>query len=125
MPLGMQTEAAEGASISGGEKQRVGIARALVRSPKILLLDEATANLDPATEAGVLASINGLRQGRTIISVAHRLKAVVPCDRIIVLDQGEIVQSGAHDELVRQEGTYRSLWLEQSEAPWLEPEVSQ
>lgn len=123
MPQGMLTEAAEGASISGGEKQRVGIARALVRSPKILLLDEATANLDPATEAGVLASINGLRDGRTIISVAHRLKAVVPCDRIIVLDQGEIVQSGTHDELVRQEGIYRILWLEQSDAPWQEPEV--
>lgn len=123
MPNGMLTDAAEGASISGGEKQRIGIARALIRSPKILFLDEATANLDPETEEAVLESIKGLRAGRTIVSIAHRLKAVVPCDKIIVLNQGSIVQAGTHNELVAQPGLYRDLWLEQSEETWSEPEV--
>lgn len=113
-PAGLDTELGEGATISGGERQRIGIARALVRNPRILLLDEATANLDPETESRILQEIESLRNGRTIISVAHRLKAVASCDLILVLDSGRLVQSGTHAELTRVDGVYRSLWVEQS-----------
>jgi ABC-type multidrug transport system fused ATPase/permease subunit len=114
-PEGIHTEVAEAAPISGGERQRIGLARALVRNPKILFLDEATAALDPATEDAVLTTIQGLRGDRTIVTIAHRLKAVTNCDRIIVLDQGRIVQSGTHDELVSQPGLYQQLWRQQWE----------
>lgn len=114
-PQGIHTEVAETAPISGGERQRIGLARALVRNPKILFLDEATAALDPATEDAVLSTIQGLRGDRTIVTIAHRLKAVTACDRIIVLDQGQIVQSGTHEELVSQPGLYQQLWRQQWE----------
>ncbi|MBS1705421.1 MAG: ABC transporter ATP-binding protein [Armatimonadetes bacterium] len=113
-PNGLETEVGEGATISGGERQRIGIARALVRNPKILVLDEATANLDPETEAEILDQLLKLRQGRTILSVAHRLKAVVPCDQIWVLENGKLVQSGTHEQLCATPGTYRDLWVEQT-----------
>ncbi|MCE9559179.1 MAG: ABC transporter ATP-binding protein/permease, partial [Armatimonadetes bacterium] len=114
-PAELETEIGEGSTISGGERQRIGIARALIRNPKIFVLDEATANLDPETEAGVLQEIEVLRGQRTIISVAHRLKAVQTCDRILVLDSGKAAQFGTHDELVRADGLYRKLWLEQTQ----------
>jgi ABC-type multidrug transport system fused ATPase/permease subunit len=114
MPDGIFTEVEEGGSLSGGERQRVGIARALVRNPKILFLDEATASLDPATEDAVLRSVDGLRQGLTIVSIAHRLKAVVGCDRILVMEAGRVVQDGSHQELLTQDGLYRRLWEEQA-----------
>ena len=114
-PEGIHTEVAETAPVSGGERQRIGLARALVRNPKILFLDEATAALDPATEDAVLKTIQGLRGDRTIITIAHRLKAVTHCDRIIVLDQGQIVQMGSHEDLVSQPGLYQQLWRQQWE----------
>lgn len=114
-PQGIHTEVAETAPISGGERQRIGLARALVRNPKILFLDEATAALDPATEDAVLSTIQGLRGDRTIVTIAHRLKAVTACDRIIVLDHGQFVQSGTHEELVNQPGLYQQLWRQQWE----------
>jgi subfamily B ATP-binding cassette protein MsbA len=113
-PLGIDTEVGEGGMLSGGERQRIGIARALVREPKILILDEATASLDPRTEDAVLRSIDGLREGMTILSIAHRLKAVVSCDRIVVMQNGQISQIGTHRELVEADGLYRDLWREQS-----------
>lgn len=113
-PDGIDTEIGEGGSLSGGERQRIGIARALVRDPKILILDEATASLDPRTEDAVLRSVDGLRSGMTILSIAHRLKAVVGCDRIVVMQAGQIAQIGTHRELVEAEGLYRELWREQS-----------
>lgn len=112
-PEGLETELGEGATISGGERQRVGIARALVRNPRILVLDEATANLDPETEEAVLQSIDHLREGRTVLSVAHRLKAVMRCDQIVVLEQGRVSQIGSHKELIAVPGLYQSLWREQ------------
>lgn len=112
---GIHTEVTETAPVSGGERQRIGLARALVRQPKILFLDEATAALDPATEDAVLGTILSLRRERTIVTIAHRLKAVTNCDRIIVLDQGQIVQEGSHEELLAKPGLYQQLWRQQWE----------
>ena len=114
MPLGVDTEVGEGGALSGGERQRIGIARALVRRPRILFLDEATASLDPGTEDAVLRSVDGLRGGMTIVSIAHRLKAVAGCDRILVMQAGEIVQTGTHADLIARPGLYQDLWREQS-----------
>ncbi|HWD40308.1 MAG TPA: ABC transporter ATP-binding protein [Fimbriimonas sp.] len=111
---GLLTEVGEAGLISGGERQRIGIARALIRDPRILILDEATASLDPETEEAILGSIDLLRNGRTVLSVAHRLKAVQHCDRIVVMDQGRIVQIGKHEQLVVEPGLYQSLWNEQT-----------
>lgn len=123
-PEGLETELGEGATISGGERQRIGIARALIRDPKILILDEATANLDPETEEAVLQSIDKIRGDRTILSVAHRLKAVMRCDKIIVLDGGRVSQIGTHAELVSQPGIYQRLWQEQMRDSEAIPEVA-
>lgn len=112
---GVNTVISESAPISGGERKRIGIARALIRNPKILFLDEATAALDPATEDRILQTIQEVRAGRTVVTIAHRLKAVTQCDRIIVLDQGRIVQEGSHKELLLQEGLYKELWEQQWE----------
>lgn len=116
-PAGIDTEIEEGGGLSGGERQRIGIARALVRRPRILFLDEATASLDPATEDGVLRSVDALRGETTIVSIAHRLKAVAGCDRILVLAEGRVVQTGTHAELIQSEGLYRRLWLSQAHEP--------
>ncbi len=112
-PLGLNTIVGEGATISGGERQRIGIARALVREPRILILDEATASLDSRTEAEILATLQGVMPGRTVITVAHRLKAVMTCDVIHVLEKGELVESGTHQDLLAKGGLYSRLWEEQ------------
>lgn len=134
LPLGYDTLVGErGAQLSGGEKQRVSIARAIVRNPPILLLDEATSALDTASEREVQKSIDSLLesgQRRTAIIIAHRLSTVVKADKIVVLRDGEIVQQGTHAELLRQEeGVYRHLWMlqqlhyEEAPAGSGEPEV--
>lgn len=107
---GLDTLIGENSTLSGGERQRIGIARALIRNPRILVLDEATANLDPHTEAAILSELEVMRSNMTIISVAHRLKAVQFCDRILVLEAGKIAQSGEHRTLVAQAGLYQRLW---------------
>lgn len=112
---GLETEIGEGATVSGGERQRIGIARALIRSPRILLLDEATANLDPHTEGDLLATLKEVSVGRTTITVAHRLKAVKSCDLIFVMENGQIVETGTHAQLVRADGLYARLWRSQAE----------
>ncbi len=112
---GVETCISETAPISGGERQRIGIARALIRDPKILFLDEATASLDPVTEDAVLQTIQEIRAGRTIVTIAHRLKAVTQCDRIVVLSAGRIVQEGSHEELLAVDGLYKELWEQQWE----------
>ncbi|MBO9597645.1 MAG: ATP-binding cassette domain-containing protein [Cohnella sp.] len=103
-----------GSSLSGGEKQRLAIARAILRNPKVLLLDEITAALDPATESAINRLIGELRSDKTIVSVTHRLASVVDADVIHVFREGRIVESGSHAELLAHGGIYSSLWDKQN-----------
>lgn len=103
----------EGGSLSGGERQRISLARALLRRPQLLLLDEVTSALDPATEADINQLLQQIRPHTTIISVTHRLASVVSADTIHVFQEGQIVESGTHLELLQQNGLYSSLWEKQ------------
>lgn len=102
-----------GARLSGGQRQRLAIARALVRDPRILLLDEATSALDPESEELVKEALGRLMKGRTTFVVAHRLSTIREADRIVVLEQGRIVEQGSHDELIARNGRYAALHLTQ------------
>lgn len=107
LPNGYDTVIGEsGATISGGEKQRISIARALLKDAPIIILDEATANVDPENEQQLQAAIRELTRNKTIVMIAHRLKTVQNADQILVLDDGKIVQRGTHDELIGQKGIY-------------------
>ena len=103
-----------GLKLSGGEKQRVAIARTLVKNPPILLLDEATSALDSEVEAAIQASLYRLREGKTVVAIAHRLSTIAAMDRLIVLDKGRIVEEGDHRALLAQGGLYARLWAHQS-----------
>lgn len=120
LPLGYETVVGEGGStLSGGEKQRISIARAFLKNAPIVLLDEATASLDPENESIIQQAINRLMQGKTVIVIAHRLKTVKSADNILVLDKGQIVEQGRHDELLKQGGLYNRLWtLQQRTEGW-------
>ena len=105
-----------GASLSGGEKQRISIARAIMKDAPIIILDEATANVDPENEKELTEAIGALTKEKTIIMIAHRLKTVINADQIVVVDKGRIVQKGRHDELMAEDGIYRNFVAGRREA---------
>jgi len=117
LPDGYDTKVGEGGvSLSGGEKQRISIARAIIQKPDILILDEATAAMDTRTERKIQAAIDNLKQGRTIISIAHRLSTLRDADMLCVIENGELKEMGTHDELIRKKGKYFDLYKLQAEA---------
>ena len=110
LPEGYDTVIGEGgASLSGGEKQRISIARAIMKDAPIIVLDEATANVDPENEADLMQAIEALTKEKTIIMIAHRLKTVRHADQILVIENGRIAQRGTHETLMQEEGTYRNF----------------
>ncbi len=117
LPNGINTIIGEGGStLSGGEMQRLSIARAILKDSKIVILDEATANVDPENEEKLMKAIDSLTKNKTVIMIAHRLKTVRNCDNIFVIDDGKIVQSGKHDDLIKEEGIYKNFVSERKEA---------
>ncbi|HOO05991.1 MAG TPA: ABC transporter ATP-binding protein [Ruminococcus sp.] len=117
LPDGYDTVIGEGgASLFGGEKQRISIARAIMKDAPIIVLDEATANVDPENEADLMKAIDALTREKTIIMIAHRLKTVRNADKILVIESGKIAQQGTHDELMREDGIYRRLVESRREA---------
>jgi len=115
LPLGMNTLVGErGLKLSGGERQRVGIARALLADPQVLLLDEATSALDGPTEAAIQATLRRVKAGRTMVVIAHRLSTVVDADQILVIQQGRLIESGRHNDLLERNGAYAELWRHQT-----------
>ena len=114
LPHGFDTEVGErGLKLSGGEKQRVAIARTLLKDPPIVVLDEATSALDSRTEQGILATLRRVSRDRTTLSIAHRLSTIADADRILVLDQGRLAESGTHPDLLRADGLYAEMWARQ------------
>ncbi|MCF4117613.1 ABC transporter ATP-binding protein/permease [Rhodovulum sulfidophilum] len=114
LPKGYQTLVGErGLKLSGGEKQRVGIARTLLKNPPVLLLDEATSALDSETEAGIQSELKAMGEGRTVIAIAHRLSTIVDADEIVVLEDGQVVERGTHEALLAHGGRYTAMWQRQ------------
>ena len=114
LPQGYETEVGErGLKLSGGEKQRVAIARTLLKNPPILILDEATSALDSRTEAAIQDTLDRIAERRTTLVIAHRLSTVVNADRIIVLERGRVAETGTHDQLLAMRGLYADMWARQ------------
>ncbi|MBI4732413.1 MAG: ABC transporter ATP-binding protein [Chloroflexi bacterium] len=110
-PDGYNTLVGEkGVTLSGGQKQRVAVARTLLKNPRILILDDSTSSVDTETEAEIRSALNGLMENRTTFIIAHRIQSVMNADLILVMDKGEVVQMGRHEELVAQEGMYRKIY---------------
>lgn len=115
LPNGYDTLVGErGIKLSGGQRQRIAIARAMLRKSKLLILDEATSSLDSQSESYIQEALLKLMEGKTVVAIAHRLSTISHLDRIIVLDKGQIVQDGTHDQLVKESGLYKTLWQHQS-----------
>nr|MBP6720628.1 ATP-binding cassette domain-containing protein [Rhodoferax sp.] len=115
LPQGYDSMVGErGQGLSGGERQRISIARALLIDPRILILDEATSSVDSETEKEIQKALENLVQGRTTIAIAHRLSTLHRADRLVVLDRGQVVEIGTHDDLMAQEGAYFNLYQAQA-----------
>ncbi len=115
LPLRYETMLGErGSNLSGGQKQRIAIARAILKDPDILILDEATSNLDTATEKAIHNTVENISRGITTIIIAHRLSTIMNCDKIVVLEDGKILENGSHKELLEYQGKYYELWDEQT-----------
>ena len=111
LPQGYDTPVGDrGGQLSGGQRQRIALARALVRNPAILILDEATSALDPITEAGILATLDRIASDRTVIVITHRISQALRADVIFVMENGRIVATGRHADLIQQEGLYATVW---------------
>ncbi|MFN8547692.1 MAG: ATP-binding cassette domain-containing protein [Candidatus Eisenbacteria bacterium] len=111
LPRGLDTRLSEGGqNLSMGERQILSFARALVRDPDLLILDEATSSVDPATERRIQESLERLMRGRTALVVAHRLSTITAADRILVLQGGRVIEGGRHEELLAREGVYAALF---------------
>lgn len=124
LPEGFQSMVGErGLKLSGGEKQRVAIARTLLKAPPLLILDEATAALDTATEQEIQQALDIVSRGRTTLIIAHRLSTVINADEILVLKSGRIIENGTHTELLRKKGLYASMWNKQLEASQAEEKL--
>ncbi len=116
LPEGENTVVGErGLKLSGGEKQRVAIARTILKRPPILIFDEATSSLDSHSEQAILGAIHEVSTGHTSLVIAHRLSTIVDADNIIVLDQGEVAEQGSHQQLLAKNGLYAQLWQVQQQ----------
>ena len=100
--------------LSGGEKQRVAIARAILKKPSVFLFDEATSALDSRTEKDIQQALDEVSENQTTLMIAHRLSTIIHADEIIVLSDGEVVERGTHQDLMRQQGLYNAMWQRQS-----------
>jgi len=126
LPEGFETKVGErGLKLSGGEKQRVAIARTILKAPPILILDEATSALDTTTEREIQTALDVVSKNRTTLVIAHRLSTVIGADEIIVLKSGEIAERGTHAALLEQNGLYASMWSRQREATQAEEHLKQ
>ena len=115
LPQGYDTLVGErGQKLSGGQRQRLAIARAILKDPPILVLDEATSAVDNETEAAIQRALTQITQGRTTITIAHRLSTIRQADCIYVMDKGQLVESGTHEQLLLSAGVYAKLWQVQS-----------
>jgi ATP-binding cassette subfamily B multidrug efflux pump len=112
----------EGVTLSGGQRQRLALARALLRQSPIVVLDEPTSSLDVRTEASVWRNVAGLLEGKTALIIAHRLSTARMADRIVLLDDGAIIEQGTHDELLARQGPYWRLWQRHSAGSLVEEE---